>query len=134
MCSLVKVPAEATAVMPLDEVRPGMRGVCLTVFSGTAIEPFEVEVVSVVRRSGPQRAVIWLRSEDPRMLESGPVQGMSGSPVYLWKDAEPDDPEAPLGGGRLIGAFAYGFAFAKGCLIGVQPIEQMVGVGERDRG
>ncbi|MEQ9461324.1 MAG: hypothetical protein RIG82_10275 [Phycisphaeraceae bacterium] len=129
--SVILVPERATAIMPVDEVRPGMRGVCLTVFSGTNIEPFEVEVLSVVKRSGPGLAVIWLRSEDPRMLESGPVQGMSGSPIYLWDGPEPNDPEAELGGGRLIGAFAYGFAFAKGCLIGVQPIEQMIPVGER---
>ncbi|QDU71817.1 hypothetical protein [Mucisphaera calidilacus] len=129
---LVKIPSEPTPSMRVSEVRPGMRGVCLTVFSGTKIEPFEVEVISVIERSGPGQAVIWMHSEDPRMLVTGPVQGMSGSPVYLWDGEEPNDPDDErLGGGRLIGAFAYGYANTKGCLIGVQPIEQMVPVGER---
>ena len=34
----------ATTQMPLDEVRPGMRGVGLTVFDGTRREEFGVEV------------------------------------------------------------------------------------------
>lgn len=116
-------------LMPLDEVRSGMTGYGLTVFQGTEIEPFSVEVLSVAHAYGPQRSVIWIHSEDPRMLESGPVQGMSGSPIYLWDEGEAGEPGD--GQGRLIGAFAFGFTMAKGAIVGVQPVEYMLEVGDR---
>ena len=38
-------------IMPVDDVRVGMKGYGLTVFAGTKIEPFPVEVISVMRSS-----------------------------------------------------------------------------------
>ena len=113
-------------IMPVDDVRVGMKGYGLTVFAGTKIEPFPVEVISVMRSSfvitPPRGAMIWITCTDPRMLESGAVQGFSGSPIYLWDDGDPND----LGkDGRLIGAFATGYKWSKGCLAGVTPIQQM---------
>ena len=123
------VPAAAAAdIMPIDQVRIGMKGYGLTVFHGTEIEPFPVEVVSVISDSSPGRGTIWIRSHDPRLVHSGPVQGMSGSPIYLWEEGQ----EQEVGqGGRLIGAFAFGYAMIKECLAGVQPIELMQHVGRR---
>lgn len=118
-------------ILPVDQVRPGMKGYGMTVFQGVAIEPFAVEVVSVMHSdyfSGPKRSVIWIRCPDARMKESGPVAGMSGSPIYLWAD---DEPQGLGKGGRLIGAFAYGFMASKECYVGVQPIELMREVGSR---
>lgn len=117
-------------VLPLDEVRQGMKGYGLTVFQGTKIEPFPVEVLSVMRDFGPQRGVVWIRCTDERMQKLGPVSGMSGSPIYLWSEGEPQE----LGrGGKLIGAFAYGFGAATDCVVGVQPIELMREVANRAR-
>ena len=108
--------------MGVDEVRIGMKGYGLTVFHGTVIEPFNVEVISIVPNKRPNFSVIWIRCDDPRMAESGPVKGMSGSPIYLWEEGEPHE----LGkGGKLIGAFAFGFSETKQCLVGVQPIAYM---------
>jgi hypothetical protein len=118
----VIVPEQLTPIMPLADIRVGMKGYGKTVFHGTRIEPFSVEVISVIPNSSPKRSVIWVRSEDPRMVESGPVQGMSGSPIYLWDE---DEPQEPGQGGRLIGAFAFGFSQSVQCLVGVQPIEYM---------
>src|SRR5260221_530150 len=42
------------------------------------------------------------------------MQGMSGSPVYI--------------DGRLVGAVAFAFPFAKEPIAGIQPIEQMISV------
>ncbi|GAB4193675.1 MAG: hypothetical protein Kow00105_07840 [Phycisphaeraceae bacterium] len=108
--------------MPLEEVRIGMKGYGLTVFHGTDIEPFNVEVVSIVPNATPTRSVIWVRCPDPRMVESGPVQGMSGSPIFLWDD---DDTHTPGKGGKLIGAFAFGYTDSQQCMVGVQPVEYM---------
>ena len=118
----VIVPEQPTPIMPLADIRVGMKGYGRTVFQGTRIEPFNVEVISVVPNSSPKRSVIWIRCGDPRMVESGPVQGMSGSPIYLWDEDEPHELNK---GGRLIGAFAFGFTESKQCLVGVQPIEYM---------
>jgi len=121
-------PNKPTPILPLDDVRIGMKGYGLTVFHGAKIEPFAVEVISVMRDFGPKRGAIWIRCPDPRMQQSGPVQGMSGSPIYLWTDDQPHQ----LGqGGRLIGAFAFGFFAATDCYVGVQPIELMRDVNTR---
>lgn len=130
-------PAGPTRIMPLDEVRTGMKGYGLTVFQGDTIEPFAVEVVSVMRDIsprgggvGPKRGLIWIVCPDERMQHSGPVSGMSGSPIYLWDKAEDQQPGK---GGRLIGAFAMGYPLVKTCYAGVQPIESMRQVGQRAR-
>ncbi|MEE9212526.1 MAG: hypothetical protein V3U29_07720 [Phycisphaeraceae bacterium] len=120
--------ADATPIMPLQDVRIGMTGYGLSVFRGTQIEPFAVEVVSVMQDARPQRGVIWVRCPGQRMQQFGPVQGMSGSPIYLW----PDDQPHQIGeGGLLVGAFAFGFPNAKDCYVGVQPIEPMREAGDR---
>lgn len=112
----------------MDDVKVGMKGYGKTVFHGNRIEPFNIEVVSVISDSSAKRGTIWVICPDDRMMQSGPVQGMSGSPMYLWDEGE----EGTLGeGGRLIGAFAFGYSGVNVCLVGVQPIEYMREVGDR---
>ncbi len=121
------IVGQETPIIPLSDVRIGMKGYGLTVFHGTKIEPFPVEVVSVISDFSPGRGTIWIRSDHPILNVSGPVQGMSGSPIFLWDEGE----EGTLGeGGRLSGAFAYGYSMVKECLAGVQPIELMRAVGD----
>ncbi|MCC7350478.1 MAG: hypothetical protein IT446_07905 [Phycisphaerales bacterium] len=103
--------------MRIAEVHPGMTGYGLSVFYGTKIERFEVEVVSILRNFNPQGDVILIRCSGANLEHTGPIAGMSGSPIYL-KD---DD-----GKFRLVGAFAYGWPMMKDPLAGVQPIEYMM--------
>src|SRR5262245_37568579 len=107
------------AIMPLAAVKPGMVGEALTVFQGTKPEPFKVRVVSVLRNFLPKQDVILVRAEDPRVEHSGIVAGMSGSPVYI--------------DGKLVGAIAYAWSFAKEPLGGVTPIETMLSERQRPR-
>ena len=108
-------PARHLAV---SDVRPGMTGHGLTVFAGTDIEPFAVRVVGVLRNTQQlDTGIVLIECDDPRLDVSGPVQGMSGSPVYLRGDDGRD---------RLIGAFAFGWSFSKRTIVGVQPIEAML--------
>jgi hypothetical protein len=107
------------AIMPLADVKPGMVGEALTVFKGTKPEPFKVRVVSVMRNFLPKQDVILIRAEDPRVEFSGIVAGMSGSPVYI--------------DGKLVGAVAYAWSFAKEPLGGVTPIESMLAERRRPR-
>ena len=107
------------AIMPLSDVKPGMVGQALTVFQGTKPEPFKVRVVSVMHNFLPKQDVILIRAEDPRVEFSGIVAGMSGSPVYI--------------DGKLVGAVAYAWSFAKEPLGGVTPIESMLAERRRPR-
>jgi len=106
-----------TAILPLSEVRSGMVGEARTVFQGTAPEPFKVRVISILRNFMPKQDIILVRAEDPRLEATGIAAGMSGSPVYV--------------DGKLMGAIAYGWTFAKEPLAGVTPIESMLAERER---
>jgi SpoIVB peptidase S55 len=105
--------------LKLADVKPGMVGQALTVFRGTKPEPFKIRVVSVLKKFLPKQDVILIRAEDPRVEFSGIVAGMSGSPVYI--------------DGKLMGAIAYAWSFAKEPLGGVTPIEAMLAERARPR-
>jgi hypothetical protein len=98
-------------MIPVSEVRAGMKGYGLTVFHGTRPERFDIRVIGVLKNFLPKQDIILIQSEDPRLLHSGIVAGMSGSPIYIE--------------GRLAGALAYGWSFAKDALAGVTPIDSM---------
>jgi hypothetical protein len=106
--------------MRVSEVKPGMTGYGLSVFQGTAIERFDVEVISVLHNFNPQYDVVLIRCHGANLEHTGAIAGMSGSPIYL-KDEQGRD--------RLIGAFAYGWPLMKDPVAGVQPIEYMLDVG-----
>lgn len=87
-------PEGATAIFPLDDLKPGQQGTVWTVFRGTQPEPFQVEVTGVVRNAlGPGKSLILCQLTDPRVQSMGAVAGMSGSPLYVQ--------------GRLAGALSY---------------------------
>ena len=108
------VPAQSTEFFPVDDLREGMRGVGKTVFHGTTIEEFEVEILGVLKNSAPKQDMVLARLSGGPLAETGIMQGMSGSPVYI--------------DGRLVGAVAFAFPFASVAIAGIQPIGQMVGV------
>ncbi len=101
----------------VDQIQPGWKGYGLSVFRGSKIERFEVEVISILRNFNPKGDVILIRCSGQNLEHTGPVSGMSGSPIYLTDDA---------GNTKLAGAFAYGWPLMKDPLAGVQPIEYML--------
>jgi hypothetical protein len=103
--------------MRVSEVKPGMKGYGLSVFSGTEIERFDVEVISVLKNFNPKGDVVLIKCHGQNLEHTGAVAGMSGSPIFL-KDSE--------GRERMIGAFAYGWPLSKDPVAGVQPIEYML--------
>ena len=109
--------------MRVSEVTPGMKGYGLSVFKGTKIERFNVEVLSVLRDFNPQYDVILVRLSGADLEHTGSIAGMSGSPVYL-RDAD--------GRERMVGAFAYGWPLMKDPVGGVQPIEYMLKLQHRE--
>jgi len=113
-------PLDSTRYITLDEIRPGMEAYCLTVYKGSEVERFRLEVLDVVRNAlpgsaAPGRNIILVQGTDERFIHTGPVGGCSGSPVYI--------------DGRLAGALSFAFTFSKDPLYGVTPIEEMLRVG-----
>ena len=104
-----------TAFFPLQDVKPGMRGTGRTVFSGDRIDEFQVEILGVLANVGPKESLVLARLSGGPLEHTGVMQGMSGSPVYI--------------GGKLLGAVAMAFPFAKDPIAGIRPIEDMISVG-----
>src|SRR5207302_11268896 len=78
-------PAKPTAeFMPLEAVKPGMRGVAYTVFTGVKPQPMEVEVLGVMKGvNGPRQDLILIRLHGSAAEYTGVVAGMSGSAVHV---------------------------------------------------
>lgn len=117
-------PAEVDQSLYMSplEVKPGMKGFGRTVLSGTNIETFNLEVISVMHNAFyAKQAVILIRCSGLNLEHSGIIGGMSGSPCYIRDDQ---------GRERMIGAVAYGWTFNKDPICGVQPITQMLEVAE----
>lgn len=106
------VHAKGHDIFPLAKVERGAKGYGLTVFQGTTPERFEFEVVGVIKNFLPKMDIILVRSDDPKLKESGFAQGMSGSPLFL------ED--------KLVCAFSYGFRFNRAAIGGCTPIETMI--------
>ena len=103
-------------IFPLSEVRAGQTGVGRTVFSGDRIEEFQVHILGILRNAGPKQSIILARLSGGPLAETGVLQGMSGSPVYI--------------DGRLAGAVALSFPNSKVPIAGIRPIEDMLKVDE----
>ncbi|MCX5799885.1 MAG: hypothetical protein NTX17_00635 [Candidatus Eisenbacteria bacterium] len=117
-CFVVCAPGPTAAVdasfMNLDEIRPGMKGKAKSVFLGSRIEEFDVEILGVLRNWRPGGDLILARASGPQVDNAGIAAGMSGTPVYVE--------------GKLIGAMAYTWAFSKEPIVGVTPIKEMLGL------
>ncbi len=108
--------ARASApVYPLNQVKAGLKGKARSVFHGSTIEEFDVEILGVVTNPNPKRSIIIARlSGHPALAGSGVIAGMSGSPVYI--------------DGQILGAIAYGFPYSKEPIAGITPIGEMLAV------
>src|SRR5438094_5363114 len=106
--------AQSTQFMSADEVRAGMKGIGRTVFQGTRIEEFNVELLGVLKNFAPKQDMILARLSGGPLAKTGVIAGMSGSPVYI--------------DGKLLGAVAFSFPYATEPIAGIQPIQQMLDV------
>ncbi|HEX2293994.1 MAG TPA: SpoIVB peptidase S55 domain-containing protein [Actinomycetota bacterium] len=121
---LASVPAAAVPVqqcpeqeiMPVADIRKGMTGEGLTVYSGTEPERFQAEILGVLENGiAPGRDMIIVEvSGDVIDRANGSWYGMSGSPVYV--------------DNKLVGAFAWGLSFSTTNLGGLTAAEDMVKV------
>ena len=89
-----------------------MKATGRTVFAGSEIEEFDVEILGVLENVGPRQSLIVGRLAGGPLEKTGVPAGMSGSPVYI--------------DGKLAGAVAFTFPFATEPIAGIRPIAQMV--------
>ncbi|HLA23874.1 MAG TPA: SpoIVB peptidase S55 domain-containing protein [bacterium] len=107
-------------IMPIGEIKPGMRGTGRTVVKGQQVEDFTIEVIGILRGGGgiiPVRHLILFRVSGPVIDRTGgTAAGMSGSPLYI--------------NGKLFGALSAGYLFQpdKRDLALATPIEEMLRV------
>ncbi len=104
-------PPDNPQFIPMSEITEGMEGVGYTVIHGTNVEPFKVKVISVLRKMWHGSDAILIELEGLNLEHSGTVAGMSGSPIYF--------------DGKIAGALAFGWNYAKDPIAGVTPIEEM---------
>src|SRR5262245_56535748 len=110
--TLVHLPAQTTQ-MRVEDIRPGMIGIGRTVFEGTRVEEFKVNILGVLENViGTHRNLILAKLEGGPLANTGVIAGMSGSPVYV--------------DGKLIGAVSYALGqFSKEPIAGITPIAEM---------
>jgi hypothetical protein len=114
----VRTSGPANALYPLEDVRPGMKGIARTVFSGSEPQEFNLEILGVLPGfTGPRQTTIIARLSGTNVDKTGVFAGMSGSPVFI--------------DGRLVGAIAYSFPFSKEPICGITPIQEMIQIFER---
>lgn len=101
------------------QVVEGDRGYGLTVVEGTRIDTFQAEVLGWEHNGSlPGRSRIIVRLSGLGLEQTGFVQGMSGSPVYV------DD--------ELIGAVSWGWSFAEEPVGLLTPIDEMLEILDHD--
>jgi hypothetical protein len=96
----------------VGQIRPGMKGTGRTVMVGTKLEEFGAEVLGVLQDVSPGRDMVLCRLTGCNLEHAGIIQGMSGSPIYIQ--------------GKLLGAVAFAWEFAKDPIAGVTPFSQMI--------
>lgn len=99
--------------MPISEVRPGMEGIGKTVFHGTEVETFQVDIIDIVKGEGGISNFILAYLSGEKIEKSGGISGgMSGSPIYI--------------DGKLIGAISYTWEMSEHNLCLITPIQEML--------
>ena len=116
---LFTVKSSAAEIMSLDQIHSGMEGSGYTVFQGTKVESFPVDIINVLENQGINQDLILVRTSGEKMKEIGGIAaGMSGSPVYV------DE--------KIIGAIAYSWSNGSGLYALVTPIERMLDLLGKD--
>ena len=118
ICVVLSAVEGSVPILPLDQVKVGMKGKGRSVFQGNRIEEFDVEIIGVLKNVQPKKSIILARLKGGILDEAGVISGMSGSPVYV--------------DGKLIGAVAYSYGtFVKEPIAGITPIGEMMAISEK---
>jgi len=107
--------------MHIEDIRPGMCGIGKTVFHGTKIEDFNVEIIDIISGDQSSGEYILAQLNGGQLKKVGGISaGMSGSPVYV------ED--------KLIGAISHTWELSEHNLCLITPIERMLTLLEFPKG
>ncbi|MBI1749459.1 MAG: hypothetical protein HY234_07885 [Acidobacteria bacterium] len=111
--ALPSLALDEPQIIPLAQIKPGMKGVMYTILAGDKIEAIELEVLGILPNTlGPKQDIILVVLRGGLAEHNGVVAGMSGSPVYIE--------------GKLAGALSLRFGqFSKEAIGGVTPIQNI---------
>lgn len=110
-----------TEFFPIEQVKAGMRATGYSVFVGKEPQAFELEILGVLKGfPNPGQSAVLSKLIGEEVNHTGVFGGMSGSPVYI--------------DGKLLGAVAFGYLFAKDPIAGITPIQHMIDVFEQKPG
>jgi hypothetical protein len=101
-----------TDFFKIEDLQPGMKGIGKTCYQGTKPEEFQVEILGVLHGVNPGANAVLARFSGGLIDKTGVFEGMSGSPVFI--------------DGKLLGAVAFTYPFAKEAIGGITPITQMI--------
>jgi len=109
----ISAVAEKPPIMMVDNIEAGQQGYAKTVFKGTQVEKFPIEIINIIEDQNLDTDMILIKASGEKIKEAGGVaSGMSGSPVYI------DD--------KLIGAISYKWQEADHRFALVTPIIEML--------
>ncbi len=110
----------SAVILPLAEVKTGMKGTARTVFQGSQAEEFGVEILGILPGAvGPKQDLIIGKLSGPNVARTSVFAGMSGSPVFI--------------DGKIVGSISYSFPFSKEPICGITPIQQMIGIFQQNQ-
>jgi hypothetical protein len=107
----------AMEFMDPDQVKVGMKGIGKSVFKGTKVEDFNIEVLGVMKKAYLGHDMILVKCSGANLEQTGVIAGMSGSPVFI--------------DGKLVGAVSMTYGFAKEPIAEITPIRAMLEVMHR---
>lgn len=116
---LISSALASTPILPLSQVKPGMKGIGKSVFAGNKIESFNVEIIGILENVQPKKNWILAKLTGQGLENTGVIAGMSGSPVYI--------------DGKLVGSVSFSYAFAKEAIAGITPIEEMLALSQKSQ-
>src|SRR5687768_17206520 len=102
---------EGVEKFPLDQLKPGLKGVGYTVIRGTQIQTFAVEILELIPKGGFDGGPMILAKFTGEVVDhsKGIAAGYSGSPVYI--------------GTKLLGAVSMAIPFTDTHVGGITPID-----------
>jgi len=117
---MARPKAGKVEIFPLEQVKPGLKGVAWTVFQGTEPEPVPIEIIGRWKDMwGPKQDII-IAKMGGKAERTNVAAGMSGSPVYI--------------DGKLVGAIALRLSvFSPDAICGITPIQSMLEIEDLDQ-
>lgn len=111
----VTICINASDLMELEKIKPGMKGIGYTVVENSNIESFNVDIIKVIKgENGIKNMILGKFYGNPIKKSGGISEGMSGSPVFI--------------NGKIIGALSFVVDSESKNIGAITPIAEIIAV------